>query len=156
MKARPRAVERSVAKYLSDLMPHLTPIQRIPVLGRTGPDLTTNELGLVVDVKSRLSVPAAYFSQIEDERFRIIPLWNLPYATGECDAPFSSKVVGQWYDHMDEWRRRHRPTGFTALILHRPRMPYGEAVLILSKSDHRRFIDTWNKLQLHPSAPPLH
>ncbi len=58
MKARPRCVERSVAEALSSILN--TPVERIPVLGRTGPDLTYHPpLNLIVDVKSRINVPVS-------------------------------------------------------------------------------------------------
>ena len=40
----------------------LREVHRIPVLGRTGPDIEINEFGLIIDVKSRLSVPTASFT----------------------------------------------------------------------------------------------
>ena len=59
MKARPRRAEREVARHLSSFFEALglPAVERIPVLGRTGPDITWNEFKLIVDVKSRLSVP---------------------------------------------------------------------------------------------------
>jgi hypothetical protein len=148
MKPRPRAVEREVARYLSDRMPHLTPIERIPVLGRTGPDLTVNELGLVIDVKSRLGVPRSHLDFGQDERFWIIPLFYLHMLDiTDCHQIVPNSItVNKWYDHMDEWRQEHQPGGITALVLHRPKMPYGRATLIISKTDYRRFQETWNKL----------
>jgi len=40
---------------------NMDPVERLPVIGRTGPDITMNQLGLVVDVKSRLEVPKSVF-----------------------------------------------------------------------------------------------
>ena len=62
MKARPRSVENRVANMLNDVFAAMDcSVQRIPVLGRSGPDISLNELQLVVDVKSRLEVPKALF-----------------------------------------------------------------------------------------------
>ena len=65
MKARPRSVERKVAAFLSRYFVQLglSPVERIPVLGRSGPDITSNEWGLVIDVKSRLEVPKTPFTE---------------------------------------------------------------------------------------------
>ena len=59
MKATPRKAEREIAlvfsQFFSDI--GMSPVERIPILGRTGPDITINEANLVIDVKSRKSVP---------------------------------------------------------------------------------------------------
>ena len=39
----------------------MDPVERLPVIGRTGPDITMNKLALAVDIKSRLEVPKAVF-----------------------------------------------------------------------------------------------
>ena len=59
MKARPRRAENRVADELNKwfMQQGFSPIQRIPIIGRTGPDYTFNELELVIDEKSRLEVP---------------------------------------------------------------------------------------------------
>lgn len=63
MKRRPRRVEQKVAEHLTAFFAHLglPEVKRIPVLGRTGPDIEINEFGLIVDVKSRQSVPTQSF-----------------------------------------------------------------------------------------------
>jgi len=35
--------------------------------------------------------------------------------------------------HMNEWRRTHRLNNFTDLVLHRPRMKYDEAALVVQR-----------------------
>ena len=59
MKARPRSVENEVAKYLSRKFAalELDPVERVPVLGRAGPDVSINQSQLAIDVKSRKEVP---------------------------------------------------------------------------------------------------
>jgi len=153
MKARPRSVERNVAAFLSRhfVQHNLSPVERIPVLGRTGPDITINEWGLVIDVKSRLEVPRTPFTPypviaFDDEecligaRLKDIPL--LVEDTLATPIDFSSILVRKWYLHMQEWTLANHPTGIPALVLHRPKMPIGAALLILSQENRRRLI-TW-------------
>lgn len=154
MKPRPRSVERKVAEYLSkefaDL--NLSAVERIPVLGRTGPDISINELGLVIDVKSRLEVPKTYFI-VED---CILDFMDKNHLIGVrlCDfkrifdpefktnySKFSSVLVKNYYEHMQEWTKKEYPTGITCIVLHRPKMPIGKAMLIISKEDRRRLIE---------------
>ena len=55
-----KAAERSIAAELNTLLSDIgdfAPIERIPLLGREGPDLTVNETGLVINVKSRQCIP---------------------------------------------------------------------------------------------------
>ena len=148
MKPRPRSVEREVARTLSRffIQHNLSPVERIPVLGRTGPDLTINELGLVIDVKSRLEVPRTPFTEhpiisFDDELHLIgARLRDLPLLVEGEPQPidFSSALIRRWYEHMDEWTRTNYPDGIPALVLHRPKMPIGAALLILSHENTRR------------------
>ena len=162
MKPRPRAVENRVAAYLTDLFVRsgLSPVARIPVLGRTGPDITLNELKLVIDVKSRLECPKTYFtdSVCSDFAFRIIPLCALaPFLAGRVpprELSFTSALVRGYWSHMDEWRRANEPEGITAIIMHRPKMPVGRAVLIISEEDTWRFTSRWKQLQSQPLPLP--
>lgn len=139
MLSRPRSVEREVARHLTNISEPLgyAPIYRIPVLGRTGPDLTTNELGLVVDVKSRIEVPKGIISKhicATDGKYFTCPIERLleePLRLEVINAAHSV-TVDRWFNHMDEWRVRYMPQGITALILHRPKMPLGKAVLVIS------------------------
>ena len=150
MKSRPRSVEREVARTLSRffIQQNLSPVERIPVLGRTGPDLTINELGLVIDVKSRLEVPKTPFTthpiiSFDDElHFIGARLRDLPLLVAGEPHPidFSSALIRRWYLHMDEWTRIHYPGGIPALVLHRPKMPIGAALLILSQENRRRLM----------------
>ena len=147
MKARPRSVERKVAAFLSLYFVHhnLSPVERIPVLGRTVPDITINEWGLVIDVKSRLEVPRTLFTPYSviafDEELKLIGarLKDLSLLdTQATPIDFSSILVRKWYLHMQEWTLANHPTGIPALVLHRPRMPIGAALLILSQENRRR------------------
>jgi len=151
MKARPRSVERKVAAFLSRYFVQLglSPVERIPVLGRSGPDITSNEWGLVIDVKSRLEVPRTPFTphpiiDFDDELHLIgIKLKDLALMVEGAEAhpiDFSSALIRRWYEHMDEWTRTNYPQGIPALVLHRPKMPIGAALLILSQENRRRLI----------------
>ena len=154
MKSRPRSVERKVAEYLTTMLFSdigKAPVQRIPVLGRTGPDITMNSLSWVIDVKSRLQVPKGVFCKeglLDDGVFlsiRLSVIVDLTNTTFECGrAPSFGKTVTDWWNHMDEWTREFCPDGLTMLILHKPRMPIGKSVVIIHKKDLRRFL-TWRE-----------
>jgi hypothetical protein len=142
MKPRPRSAERRVAELLSDFFISIgaSPVERIPVLGRTGPDLTINEIGLVVDVKSRLEVPVTYiwsFPRIHNG-LAVIPLGILDMIIEKKVIPNEHKhhsvQVDRWFAHMDEWTKVHKPDGITALVLHRPKVPFGISQLIIRYS----------------------
>ena len=144
MKARPRRAENEVAKRLTAFFVsiNMDPVERLPVIGRTGPDISMNELGLAVDVKSRLEVPKAVF-EVEPGRVMrmqncyIMRLTDLELLLA-YDLPFQvnskySRMVRRWFVHMNEWRRIHRSNGFTALVLHRPKMKYDDAALVVQR-----------------------
>ncbi len=160
MKQRPRRAEREVAALLSDFFLSIgcSAVERIPVLGRTGPDISINELGLVVDVKSRLEVPiGAFFDRVVHYRgiYWAVPLAKLSdllISEGE-EVSFKSKLMDAWYDHMDEWTQTHQPDGTSALILHRPKLPYGKAMFILK--NRRRFVERCQRIQMQslPISP---
>jgi hypothetical protein len=116
-----------------------SPVERIPVLGRTGPDITTNELGLVIDVKSRLEVPKGIFRKNPTLFGELIgiPLDHLLLLAGDLSferSAFRSKLVERWFEHMDEWRREENPQGISSLALHRPKMPIGKSMFIIHKN----------------------
>ena len=144
MKLRPRRAENEVAKRLTAFFVsvNLDPVERLPVIGRTGPDITMNALGLAVDVKSRLEVPKAVF-EVEPGRvmrmqsYYIMRLTDLELLL-EYNLLFQvsnkySRMVGRWFTHMQSWRRVHQPNSFTALVLHRPGMKYDDAVLVVRR-----------------------
>jgi len=153
MKARPRQAENRVAEILSDFFSQygLSPIERIPVLGRTGPDLTMNEAVLVVDVKSRKAVPKGVFKALQDYpavwdgTLIAFPIGNLAGALmnnkGQVGRMKTSRTIHDWYQHMEEWTGEHTTNGISALVLHIPQMPYGNAALILKQSDVGLLVD---------------
>lgn len=151
MQARPRSVENRVADALSKQFAqiHCAAVERIPVLGRAGPDITLNELNLVVDVKSRVEIPKALFfpllhpfafDAMTGARLKNLDaLWCESAPLGCLD--FSSKIVREYLAHMEEWTRANRPEGISCVVLHRPEMPIGESVALIYSSDRRRLIE---------------
>jgi hypothetical protein len=119
------------------------PIERIPILGRTGPDLTTNELGLVVDVKSRLAVPKhilpekgfMYWSLDGLVYIRLDDLYKATCHDLSVYIVPPSVQVGRWFNHMDEWRREKMPSGFAALVLHRPGMDVKDSAFVMRNEE---------------------
>jgi len=149
MKSRPRRAENRIAEILSEFFAHygLSPVERIPVLGRTGPDLTINESGLAVDVKSRQACPKKIFASAHKtgkamgETYCAFQLERLQETLIDQEGQYmtfnESKTVYTWLEHMGEWVHESAPFGIPALVIHRPQMPYGKALLILNKSDVR-------------------
>jgi hypothetical protein len=144
LKARPRNCENEVARHLSNFskLYNYKPIVRIPVIGRTGPDITINELKLVVDVKSRKEVPLGiYFERLVTfDGFLAVPLCQVGEMIDGDPTPveFRSKIVRDYYTHMDEWRLSNFPDGISTVILHRPKMPIGKAMFIISMKDRSK------------------
>jgi hypothetical protein len=146
MKAAPRNAEREIARILSEFFVSLgmSSVERIPVLGRTGPDITINEFGLVVDVKNRLEVPKGYFHDGLTSFGELLgfPISEMNSVKGEPAEEWpASKTVTAWFWHMDEWRVKYCKQGITALVLHRPnqRMPFGKSMVIISKLQKEYF-----------------
>ena len=169
MKQRPRRAEREVASLLSESfhLLGLSPVFRIPVLGRTGPDLTINEFGLVIDVKSRLEVPVSCiadcllgfsdFGSAAKDYLIAAPLDRLAeLAHDYYPVLYHSprKTVEDYYAHMKEWVDREYPSGIAAIVLHRPKLPFGKAMLVISNHDRQEFAKRWKTPQsLHSSLP---
>lgn len=149
MKPTPRRAEREVAAILSEVFTQygLSPVERIPVLGRTGPDITINEFKLVLDVKSRKSVPQAYFTAVPLHLYEhlLIPLNDLSLVGRiyQDRTRRRSKVVTRWLDHMDEWRQEHCPDGISGLILRCPGMPFGNSVLVIYSHQLEEYKKRW-------------
>jgi hypothetical protein len=156
MKARPRSIEREVAKRLSAFFATvgLPPVERIPVLGRTGPDLSWNDAKLIVDVKSRIEVPKTIFwdepAVLTKDGLLSVRLDALPALTPAVKPmPIGKYIsVAEWYAHMDEWTRQNVPDGISALVLHRPAMKLDRSVFIVKNSDLERMFSRWKQPQL--------
>lgn len=142
MKPRPRSVEREVAEFLSHLyqINGYSPVKRIPILGRTGPDIEVNETKLVVDVKSRIAVPQSHLlKQGELGRFGDYVGVRMCEHGNELKPRDirPSVMVKDWLDHMDEWTKENVPSGISMIVLHRPGMRIANAICIVKTEDWR-------------------
>ncbi len=123
----------------------MSPVERIPILGRTGPDITINESRLVIDVKSRQRIPKRLFAEprllMRYEGglvgFRLDELLsfdnNEPYLKQKQWRPLQ-----EWHDWMQIWTREHEPDGVSCIVLHRPGMPVGDATMVIHQRNLRR------------------
>jgi hypothetical protein len=167
-----KAVERGVAAelncVLSDIGNHFSPIDRIPLLGRDGPDLTMNETGLVINIKSRKVIPDRLFPKQCDLLrigdlvcFRMDAI-RFAYLFEETRTMKPWGQLQDWYDTMDLWTEgikngmstttimRHsqmpverwtpefKSNCISAIVLHRPRMPYGNCGIAIHYENLRR------------------
>jgi hypothetical protein len=160
-RKRWKAVEVKVAEILSSLFSDVghPPVQRIPILGRTGPDITYNGIELIIDVKSRLEVPKSSLST----RGQLLRTGNM---IGFCLADMlemdklsplpaePSIIVSTWLSHMNDWKVEHLPTGIACIILHRPKMPVGDSTVIIY-SHERNILWTRITASYQVSALPL-
>ena len=139
-----KRVERNVAAALNEALSGIgdfTSIERIPLLGREGPDLTVNETGLVINVKSRIEIPDRLFSVSERilnignySCFRLEDLAKLPGMPINAGTdPW--KRLDDWWLRMDKWTKEFQPEGITCIIIHRPRMPIGHAGVVIHHTD---------------------
>ena len=160
MKARPRAKERRVAEILSKefVACGYKPVVRIPVLGRTGPDISLNELKFVIDVKSRIEVPKSVYIPLGPAIVHFQPYDLIGFRLNNFAALLTGEikkfdvfpgegqmtVVDKWFRHMDEWTKENEPDGITALVLHHSgihegRMPVGHSTFVISHADFLSF-----------------
>jgi hypothetical protein len=127
------------------------PVERIPVLGRTGPDLTYNDtVKLIVDVKSRKEVPKSYLPGAEEILYDgeliavrledLDSLASLPAARVRQIKPL--KIPHEYWAHMDAWTQSRMPDGITGVIMHLPgKGSYmSRAPLLVHKNDLRRLL----------------
>ncbi len=141
-RKRWKRVEAQVAEELSRHFSDVghSPVERIPILGRTGPDLTYNEVQLIVDVKSRNEVPKSSLAARGQELrmgdmlgFNLSDLLKLDRLSPLTAAP--SVLAQRWLAHMHEWKVQNLPTGITCVVLHRPQMPIGDSTVIIYTSE---------------------
>jgi hypothetical protein len=155
--SRWKGVERAAAielnKQLSGIGNHFTPVWRIPVNGREGPDLTINETGLVINVKSRERIPDRLFPE-EFQMFFMDNLAIFPLKDLSCFNTFLMefpqgiepwKMLQDWYDRMESWTKQYKPDGISAILLHKPRMPYGNMAVVVHYENLRRLQCNLNK-----------
>ncbi len=154
MKARPRSVEREVAARMSAHFVDmgLPPVERQPILGRVGPDLTMNEALLAIDVKSRKCIPAFFAPEgdkigqslsglllLRLDQFRKLYTDEEP---GNALA-YPSIQVDRWFDHMKSWADQYG--AIPALVLHRPGTKIDHAVFVISIKDRKRLKEVYNQ-----------
>lgn len=153
MKTTPRRSENRIADELNRVFNELGlgNVRRIPVLGRTGPDLTTNELELVIDAKNRKSVPKAYKLPTSDVyqfgHLIGVRICDFGQLFTDISPKFSfsiSKTVESWYDHMDEWRRDKMPNGITAIAIRRPGTRHRNACILIAQADRERLRERYH------------
>ena len=137
-RRRWKRVEVRVAEILSEIFSDAgkDPVERIPILGRTGPDISYNQIELIVDVKSRHQVPKGSLAvkgqalALRDMLgFQLEDLPNLANLSPFTATP--SRLVSGWLSHMHEWKIQNVPTGITCVVLHRPHMPVGQSTVII-------------------------
>jgi len=153
MKARPRKVEREIAELLSLFFSKidLPKVKRIPTTGRTGPDIEINKMGLIVDVKSRLTCPKTLFPphgyiwrhETQHVIFTMDSLLNIEDMYVSEVYKWSVQAM-RWWSHMNDWKhhhyedwkikygKEHYPDGISAIVMHRPGMPYGNSAMVVS------------------------
>jgi hypothetical protein len=165
MKQRPRRIENKVAEYLSNwYVSHgATPVERQPIIGRTGPDITVNELGIVLDAKSRLQCPASFhipaaeiiqFSNLIGVRLQDLDLLLTSLQPKQVRS--GSIMVAGWWNHMDEWRHNHLPDGITAIVLHWPGKRVENATFLIRKKDREVLNERFNSLRPDIGDSPVH
>jgi hypothetical protein len=152
MKPRPRCVEREVAELLSNIYSKhgYSPVKRIPILGRTGPDIEINETNLVVDAKSRIAVPQSHMLG-RGERgifgdYLGVRLCELDRRDFKSRIIRPSLLAWDWLMHMDEWRRMYLPNGISAVVLHRPKTRIANATFIIKTEDWSKLCKIINKM----------
>jgi hypothetical protein len=155
VKARPRSVEREVAKRLSLFYSRhgLSPVERLPVLGRTGPDISLNEAEIAVDVKSRVEVPKGVL--LKKGRVAVFGAEMLGVRLGDldllCDPNPHFRVkdyfasLSGWLAHMADWLPENCPQGIPALVLHRPHMHINNSTFVIYLKDRSEFHDRCNR-----------
>ena len=143
-----KAVERGAAAALNLVLSDIgkfTPVERIPLLGREGPDLTVNETGLVINVKSRQRIhprllPDAFQILFCGDLviFRLSELSCFNTSLMDPEPVDGSRMLMDWYERMDKWTQERKPDGISAIFLHRPRVPYGSMGVAIHFDNLRR------------------
>src|SRR5450759_4780854 len=157
MKARPRYAENQTVSELNKFFTTLglDPVERLPITGRTGPDLGWNDFKLICDCKSRLEIPKGNVGLEVPTYFGPdmlgIPLTHLSDVGSPIAYVKPSKTVHGYLEHMESWTRAHVRDGISCIMLHRPKLPYGKSTLLIYSTDLRRFnerISKYSNLQL--------
>ena len=128
-----KAVERSVAEELNRILSgvgNFSSIERIPLLGRDGPDLTMNEAGLVINVKSRKTIhPRLFPSPFEllyCDSLVIFAISELTKVNASLMEPVKidgSRTLQGWYDQMETWTNNLKQGMTSTTIIRHSTMP---------------------------------
>ncbi len=159
MKSAPRRAENAISDLLNAKLKLIgaSPVSRVPVTGRTGPDISINEIGLVIDVKNRGEIPMGIFHDkpVSFGPYLAVPLDQLELLLTDEPTPidFTSKIVSGYMDHMHEWTVANYPNGITCVILHksgacaamqhRQKMPFGKSMFVIHFESRRRLRERW-------------
>lgn len=127
MKTTPWRAETRVASILSALFRQygLGDVKRVPITGRTGPDIEINSAGLCMEVKSWKAIPVSILPKrgqiLTDGRFYFVQLKEIETLFGQVEPyPINpSKIVDGIYKQIDGWVEKEFPQGISALSLHR-------------------------------------
>lgn len=166
MKARPRKVENRVAEEISEFLKEydLPEVERIPVLGRTGPDISVwPSFKVAVDVKSRKANPKGYITKYDAisqwgwlgdgigeltvgcRLENLDLLFDIENPTPELNPRPASKVVSRWLFHMLEWCTEQESKNdfynLPALVLHYSHQPVAHSTFVIYKEDRRALND---------------
>ena len=144
MKSRPRRIENRVAEEMSKFYEsiNMSPVVRIPILGRAGPDISLNELNLAIDVKSRKSCPKlirpkpGFVSYAPDWAWHAVRLDEIDLLlqrTARLQQIKRSKMIQDWLDHMDEWSVEQDEHIISGLVIHRPGEQVKAAILVIKQ-----------------------
>ena len=156
MKSRPRSVENRVVDELNKIfVPYgLKTIERIPAPGRTGPDMTWNELKLAVDPKSWKSNPKSHKIPngcYDHGSYITTKLSDLPLLLeGTCKKFLTgkfSKTVWKLLLHLDEWREEYLQEGVSIIVLHWPNTRISNSVVVVKKEDIARLQNNFKKVR---------
>lgn len=138
----------------------LSSVERIPVTGREGPDVSVNESKIAIDVKSRQCVPVCFspngdkicqslngFFLVHLDQFKKLYTDEEPQAS----LAFPSIQAEKWFDHMKTWADQYG--AIPALVLHRPGTKIDHAVFVISIKDRKRLKEVYNQwLEEHSTS----
>ena len=154
MKSRPRRVENRVAEEFNKLFSSLGlgRIERIPAPGREGPDMTWNELKLIIDPKSWLTNPknhmivSGYYDHGPYVSIKLDEFLTLLNGTAVKEFRKSSSTVLKLLEHLDSWTKENVPEGISAIVLHWPHMRIANSVVVIKVEDVERLQERYTLL----------
>jgi len=173
MKRRPRRIENRIAAILNDTLYTplgLAPVERIPILGRTGPDITINQFGLAIDAKSRKSVPLSYLltpeeictfsapGQPDQLGFRLCDIarvLNGDHSAFNTTSQKQSVTVTGWLNHMSAWALDNPLKPTPMLVLHQPGLDVKNSTVLIFRKDWRNLHDQCNSIINQQRSQPV-